>query len=190
MHPPALLVYVIKDFFFFPNNSFMHDHRLNDGSMQIYFMLPVRAKVQWGCFGYPPPISLSRTHSPWSQVGSQRCSGLTAMESFRNLRPVLWQKEGGRCFKRIGAVLNVQPAGRGDAAPPQYHTHPNTIEGGCEHASPETSSATFLYRGVVVSTTSAFGCCFAFYKTCHVVRLKHVFSLIICNICYGCLIIC
>lgn len=122
MHPPASLVYVIKDFFF-PNNSFMHDHRLNDCTMQIYFMLPVRAKVQWGCFGSPPPPShFSLTHSPWSQVGSQRCSGLTAMESFRNLRPVLWQKEGGRCFKRIGAVLNVQTAGRGDAAPPIPYT--------------------------------------------------------------------
>lgn len=137
-----------------------------------------------------PPISLSRTHSPWSQVGSQRCSGLTAMESFRNLRPVLWQKEGGRCFKRIGAVLNVQTAGRGDAAPPIPYTPKYNWGGGREHASPETSSATFLYRGVVVSTTSAFGCCFAFYKTCHLVRLKHVFSLIICKICYGCLIIC
>lgn len=61
MHPPASLVYVIKEFFF-PNNSFMHDHRLNDGSMQIYFMLPVCAKVQWGCFGYPPFLSYALTH--------------------------------------------------------------------------------------------------------------------------------
>lgn len=58
MHPPASLVDVIK-VFFFPNNSFMHDHRLNDCTMQIYFMLPVRAKVQWGCFGYYPPPFLS-----------------------------------------------------------------------------------------------------------------------------------
>lgn len=43
----------------------MHDHRLNDCTMQIYFMLPVRAKVQWGCFGYPPPpkfLSHALTH--------------------------------------------------------------------------------------------------------------------------------
>lgn len=72
MHPPALLVYVIKGFF--PNNSFMHDHRLNDGTLQIYFMLPVRAEVQWvflfffwGCFVFvfwlplPPFLSHSLT---------------------------------------------------------------------------------------------------------------------------------
>lgn len=41
----------------------MHDHRLNDCTMQIYFMLPVRAKVQWGCFGYTPPPHFSLTHS-------------------------------------------------------------------------------------------------------------------------------
>lgn len=71
------------------------------------------------------------------------------------------------------AVLIVQPAGRGDAAPstphPPQHTHPNTIEGRWrEHASPETSSATFLYRGVVVTTTYAFGC-FCIFKTCAIV---------------------
>lgn len=136
-----------------------------------------------------PPISLSRTHSPWSQVGSQRCSGLTAMESFRNLRPVLWQKEGGRCFKRIGAVLNVQTAGRGDAAPPIPYT-PKYNWGGAW-----TCQSWDEFSNIPVPGSSGFYnfsicCCFAFYKTCHLVRLKHVFSLIICKICYGCLIIC